>query len=218
MLYSIAEIFYSIQGEGRNTGMPAWFVRLAGCNLNCEWCDTNHEKKMTMGEKDIIHFFELKPYNSFLKTVLGFRKGQICKNVVLTGGEPSIQKLRPLLERLKKKGFYVAIETNGTKSLLNYKGSGLLDWVTVSPKVLPLKVDCHIDEIKLVWPSELELEEVEKIPARHYYLQPMDVQGGTGSLKDNGRAERNHIETVQTVLRNPKWRLSLQTQKIIGLR
>lgn len=198
MLYPMTEIFYSLQGEGRNTGMPAWFIRLAGCNLRCKWCDTNYSINNRLGEKNILQ-------------MVGDEEGFGCKNVIITGGEPSIHNLRPLLKLLKKNHYWVAIETNGTKNLLPYKCLGLLSWVTVSPKVLPIKTNCIIDEIKLVWPSELDREKVLQIPARHYYLQPMDV----GRLEENGR---NVELTIQQVKENPLWSLSLQTHKILNLR
>lgn len=191
MLYSISEIFYSIQGEGRNTGMPAWFIRFAGCNLNCSWCDTAHSEKMELDEYQIE---DLIMSNS-------------VKNVVLTGGEPSLQDLKPLLLKLKKEKYYVAIETNGTNNLLQYRREGLLDWVTVSPKILPVKVDCIINEIKVVWPSPI-FKQCESIKASYYYLQPCDDKN----------KEANTKEVLDIVLHNPKWRLSLQTQKILQLR
>lgn len=197
MLYSINEIFYSIQGEGRNTGMPAWFIRFAGCNLDCSWCDTDYSEKMKYQPKDI---WEEINENS-------------CKNVVLTGGEPSLQDLRPLLRELKARDYYVAIETNGTKPLLQYRIEGLLNWVTVSPKQLPIEVDCMIDEIKVIWPSTI-LERpgvftwLENIPAKYYYIQPLDDKN----------KELNTNEAIEIVKTHPKWRLSLQVQKILQLK
>lgn len=190
MLYSITEIFYSIQGEGRNTGMAAWFIRFAGCNLSCSFCDTDHSEKMELDECQIIDLIA--------------DEGQ---NVILTGGEPTLQDLKPLLLKLKEEGFYIAIETNGTHSLLKYRIEGLLDWVTVSPKVLPVEVDCIIDEIKVVWPSPI-LKQCESIKANYYYLQPCDDKNKEGNIR----------ETSNIVMQNPKWRLSLQTQKILNLK
>lgn len=191
MLYSITEIFHSIQGEGRNTGMAAWFIRFAGCNLNCSWCDTNHSEKEEWNQ---IQILDLIIPNK-------------CKNVVLTGGEPSLQDLKPLLLELKVGGYYVTIETNGTQTLLPYRIEGLLDWITVSPKVLPVKVDCIIDEIKVVWPSPI-LKQCEAIKAKYHYLQPCDDKNKKANIK----------EAIEIVKQNPKWRLSLQTQKILNLK
>lgn len=195
MLYPISEIFYSIQGEGRNTGMPAWFIRFAGCNLNCPWCDTNHSQKIERKESYILNAI----------------KSNSCQNVILTGGEPTIHNLKPLLLLLKENHYYVAIETNGTNDLLKYRIEALLSWVTVSPKSLPIAVGCKVEEIKVVWPSELDLKQAEEVPADYYYLQPRDEKGVSHS-KDN------LLKTMSMVMNNPRWRLSLQTQKMIGLR
>ena len=200
MLYSINEIFYSIQGEGRNTGMPAWFIRFAGCNLSCSWCDTDYSIKLNYQEKDILE---------------EINENQ-CKNVVLTGGEPALQNLKPLLLKLKEAGYYVAIETNGTRELLQYRIEGLLDWVAVSPKELPINVDCVIDEIKVVWPSEIMekpdiFNYLEEIPAFYYYLQPRDDK-----LREQN--EQNINVAVNIIKANPKWRLSLQTHKILQIK
>ncbi len=103
----------------------------------------------------------------------------------------------------------MAIETHGMNSLLKYRIENLLDWVTVSPKLLPIAEDFgFIDEVKVVWPQQMDLNEVIKqIPATYYYLQPLD-----DGLKGNIR------KTVEEVLKDPRWSLSLQTQKIVGVR
>ena len=193
MLYSIAEIFYSIQGEGRNTGMPAWFIRLAGCNKNCRWCDTDHSPKVELNEFQIMEQ---------LKT-------SYCKNAVITGGEPTIQDLIPLLRILKKEKYYVALETNGTNDLMPYKRECLLDWITVSPKTDDINPDAIVDEVKVIWPTEMDLKKViQNIDADYYYLQPLDDKNKESNIKS----------CVDVILENPKWRLSLQTQKILQLR
>jgi len=197
VLYSINEIFYSIQGEGRNVGMPAWFIRMAGCNLKCSFCDTDFSEKMKRSEESILQHIS----------------SSLCKNVIITGGEPSLQNLKPLLKLLKYHGYYVAIETNGTKSLLRYRVEGLLDWVTVSPKQLPIEVNCMIDEIKVIWPSVI-LEKpaiftyLEQTLAKYYYIQPCD----------NKNIRLNINEAVKIVKTHPKWRLSLQMQKVLKIR
>jgi len=194
MVYSINEIFYSIQGEGHNTGMPAIFIRFAGCNLKCPWCDTDHTKKMELNEEEILDLIQTWP----------------CHNVILTGGEPSEQDLTPLLVLLKRKfKYYVAIETNGTNPLLQYKQKGFLDWVTVSPKQFPLKVKCWINEIKVIWPSTtVIIKQSESTHADYYYLQPCD----------DAHKKINTEEAIEIVKNNPQWRLSIQVQKIIGVR
>jgi len=192
MLYSLNEIFYSIQGEGRNTGMPAWFIRFAGCNLNCRWCDTDYSKKFYADEEDII-FHNLDSNN--------------CKNIILTGGEPSLQDLMPLLIYLKGKGYYIAIETNGTNSLRRYEERELLDWITVSPKERPLRVDSQINEIKVIWPSSI-FQWCGSLESKYHYIQPCDDKN----------KEANTKEAIDIVKNNPKWRLSLQVQKMIEVR
>lgn len=195
MLYSINEIFYSIQGEGRNTGMPAWFVRLAGCNLKCDFCDTDFSEKMKRTAEGILQCISPSP----------------CKNVIITGGEPTIQDLKPLLKLLKHHGYYVAIETNGTNSLLQYRIEGLLDWVTVSPKAAPvqvnIEVDCLIDEIKIVWPNQLVFNQSQFVQAKYYYIQPCDDEF----------LATNTAEAIEVVKNNPKWRLSIQMQKVLKI-
>jgi organic radical activating enzyme len=193
MLYSINEIFYSLQGEGRNTGMPTWFIRFAGCNLKCPFCDTDYSPKANLDCENILNQM----------------KNQ-CKNVVLTGGEPTLQKLKELLIKLKQNNFYIAIETNGTNPLLLYRGQGLLDWITVSPKSIDVKTDIIVDEVKLLYPViTSNLKRIrENIKAKYYYLQPLD----------NINREHNIKDCVQAVKNNPNWRLSLQTQKILEIK
>lgn len=171
--------------------MPAWFIRLAGCNLECSFCDTDFSVRAKLTEKEIVD---------------AALSNSPCRNVVITGGEPSLQNLRPLLQLLKKNGCYIAIETNGTQSLLQYRIEGLLNWVTVSPKQLPIEVECFIDEIKLIWPSDI-FEQCSAIKAKYYYLQPCDGDMIYSRVED----------TVRTVKNNPQWRLSLQNQKILKI-
>ena len=172
--------------------MPAIFIRLAGCNLACPWCDTDFTEKSELDEDGILLLLRQWP----------------CKRVILTGGEPSVQDLEPLLKTLKSERYYVAIETNGTNSLLRYKGHGLIDWITVSPKTPEIRVDAVIDEIKVVWPTELSLASISQATAKYHYIQPCD---------DEHKAE-NTKSAIKYILENPKWRLSVQTQKILKLR
>ncbi len=200
MLYSINEIFYSIQGEGYRAGTPTVFIRLAGCNLNCPWCDTNHSYKLTMNEKKIVNMVN-----------------KLCSNVslvVLTGGEPTIYNLEPLVLELEKEtSAFIAIETNGTNPfLIDYlKGKGLLDWVTLSPKPQqpPNRVMLNLaDEIKIVLdgvvlPEVYEEQIEDKLAAGVAFIQPC--------------SEKYQL-AIDFVLAHPRWRLSVQTQKIIGVR
>lgn len=192
----VNEIFYSLQGEGAYTGTPAIFIRLSGCNLKCDFCDTQHwdNKEYTNDEimREIV-------------------KHAPCKFVVITGGEPGLQLNDEFVDLLHENDYFVAVETNGTHYL--YPG---IDWVTCSPKFefcpnAELKLD-HIDELKVVYRgSEQDMSKYDGIIAEQYYLQPCDV----GDAKENQRIINETISYIKT---HPKWNLSLQTQKILGVR
>lgn len=157
--YKINEIFYSIQGEGKQAGMPAIFVRFSGCNLKCPWCDTRHQSFKTMTAEEI--FKELFKYKS--------------ANVVLTGGEPALQIDSELLCVLSNH-HTLYLETNGTVNL--GKRSLYLDWITVSPKSLKFNVKSG-DEMKLVVTNKNK-KDIDKYLEisnfRHYYLQPCSLE------------------------------------------
>lgn len=189
----INEIFYSIQGEGFYTGTPAVFVRFSGCNLHCPFCDTRHQEGVMMSDEEIVARVALYK----------------ARHVVLTGGEPSLFIDEPFVRRLKEAGKYVAIETNGTHPL-----PAGVDWVTLSPKdglcegARTLLEEC--DELKVVY-NHQPLEPYFKIRARHYFLQPCDVQ-------DEVRNRAIVQAVVEVCLKDPRWRISLQTQKILDIR
>ena len=128
--YKLADIFYSIQGEGHYTGMPAIFVRFAGCNLQCTFCDTDHTLKFEASTMEIVREVARYP----------------AKQVVLTGGEPMLQPIKYLLWVLHKHGYWVALETNGTIPEI----PTMLDWVTASPK-RPTEFTAVCDEMKVVY-------------------------------------------------------------------
>lgn len=191
----INEIFYSIQGEGRFAGTPAIFIRFAGCNIKCPFCDTEHQKGISMSNEEIIN--EVGKYPAPL--------------VVITGGEPTLQLDEQLCRGLQNAGKYIAIETNGTREIP--RG---VNYVTYSPKFEFTKVstDFHLtecNELKVVYNGENDMSLYNNIKAEYYYLQPCDV----------GNAEKNAEimqKTVQYCLQNPKWHISLQTQKILKIR
>lgn len=189
----INEIFYSIQGEGFYTGTPAVFVRFSGCNLHCPFCDTRHQEGVMMSDEEIVARVALYK----------------ARHVVLTGGEPSLFIDEPFVRRLKEAGKYVAIETNGTHPL-----PAGVDWVTLSPKdglcegARTLLEEC--DELKVVY-NHQPLEPYFKIRAGHYFLQPCDVQ-------DEVRNRAIVQAVVEVCLKDPRWRISLQTQKILDIR
>lgn len=194
--YRINEIFYSIQGEGEHTGKAAIFVRFSGCNLKCPFCDTDFKAFVeATAEQIVTHVKEL---------------GGDCRFVVLTGGEPSLQADIALIDAFHRAGYYVAIETNGTMPMLIP-----VDWVTVSPKqsfvgsVGTPRIR-KANEVKVVFdinnpPSTFGIE------AEHYYLQPCDK----GNERENSAIVK---ACVDYILEHSKWKLSLQTQKIINVR
>lgn len=182
----VNEIFYSIQGEGRNTGLPAVFVRLSGCNRSCHFCDTKYHadtfREMTADE--ILVAVEAFP----------------TRNVILTGGEPTIQNLDPLWLALSAADYWTAIETNGDRFI-----GQSFDWITVSPKERHILGQDGGDELKVVWRGEDVDHYLEDYPNFDYYfLQPC--------------SGKNIRETAEYVKRHPKWRLSLQCQKLISIR
>ncbi|MBQ9339048.1 MAG: radical SAM protein [Paludibacteraceae bacterium] len=157
-MYRINEIFYSLQGEGANSGTPAVFIRFSGCNLRCSFCDTEFDSYREMSCEDILAEIGQYPTNF----------------VILTGGEPSLQADDTLIETLHEHDYVIAIETNGTHALPDR-----IDWVTISPKEGSRIVLTEADEVKVVFTGQ-EVEQYLDIPAESYYLQPCWKNG-----KDN---------------------------------
>ena len=209
MAYSVKEIFYSLQGEGRNAGRPAVFCRFAGCNLwsgreqdrawaVCTFCDTDFVGTDGVGGG---RFPDAEGLAQRITNM--WAGGASHRFVVLTGGEPLLQVDSALLAALHAAGFEIALETNGT--LASPPG---IDWLCVSPKALPLEVESG-DELKLVYPNpRLEPTDVEHLAFDHFLLQPLDGS----ELAESTRA------AVDYCLAHPKWRLSLQTHKQLGIR
>lgn len=191
----VNEIFYSIQGEGAYAGNSAIFVRFSGCNLKCPFCDTDFKKYTEMDEYEIV-----------LEVM---KQSSSCKFVVLTGGEPTLQVNSKLLELLHNKGYFVAMETNGT----NEVPAGV-DWVTCSPKCQFVKngelAIKQCNELKLVYTGENEVTDFG-IKADYYYLQPCD----TGAENTNRYIVNSLICYVKE---NPRWKISVQLQKILEVR
>ena len=201
--YPVAEIFRSIQGEGYHTGRPAVFVRLAGCNLECSWCDTDHAVKDELTVQQIRdHVQDLMVDGSSL--------------IVLTGGEPTLYDLFPLLELWSPSisiSIDIAIETNGTMfSVLKairrrYPGT----WITVSPKPqMPRFAGFSLaNEIKLVWDPCWNMNEVEEcLPRQLIQHGRCFIQPCSGDIQP----------ALNYVMHHPWWRLSLQIHKLIGVR
>jgi 7-carboxy-7-deazaguanine synthase len=209
--YSVKEIFHTLQGEGANTGRSAVFCRFAGCNLwsgreadrtsaRCQFCDTDFNgTDGTNGGR-----FQTA---SALATVIGqLWPGSRCEScfVVLTGGEPLLQTDEPLIDALHHQGFTVAVETNGT-----IKAPPGLDWICVSPKAHALLKQRSGDELKVIVPQDgLDLIELESLSFRHRFVQPMD-----GPL-----LSRNTAWAIDWCRKHPKWRLSVQIHKLVGIR
>jgi 7-carboxy-7-deazaguanine synthase (Cx14CxxC type) len=210
--YSVKEVFYTLQGEGANTGRAAVFLRFSGCNLwsgraedrargpgGCSrWCDTDFVGTDGTGGGRFPGPSELAHH---VARAWATRPGQ--QLVVCTGGEPLLQLDEPLLEALKAKGFEVALETNGTLPLP--RG---VDWVCVSPKAGAKLTIRSGDELKVVFPQDgLEPRHFEELGFDHFLIQPMD----------GPERERHHAAAVRFCLDNPRWRLSLQTHKYLGI-
>lgn len=195
--YPIVEIFNSVQGEGFHTGVPSVFIRFGGCNLQCSWCDTDFSKwdKMTISEIMVI----LSKWNT--------------RRVIFTGGEPAMQKLRPLSDELHANGYNIAIETNGTIEL----EEGLVDWICVSPKDM-LYPEFSIkqrkgNELKVVYTGQdLSMYDNLKKGFENLFLQPCYDES-----KDAGFNGKTFHSTFDIVMQNPGWNLSLQTHKWMGV-
>lgn len=195
-MYKVNEIFYSLQGEGANTGTPAIFIRFAGCNLRCPFCDTDFAD---FNEKTIAEIMsEISQYPSNF--------------VVLTGGEPSLQVDDELVAALHAEDYVVAIETNGTHELPDE-----IDWITVSPKEGSRIVLNEADEVKVVFTGQ-DVEQYLSIEAESYYLQPCSKEE---TVVDNGKETTRRTDNVKDVidycLAHPHWSLSLQTHKLLNI-
>lgn len=196
--YAVNEIFYSLQGEGRNAGCAAVFIRFAGCNLACPFCDTDFSRKRMMTDEEIVQ--EAKQVG---------KRVSLC---VLTGGEPTMQADFQLITLLHSYFHTVAIETNGTRPI-----PPGVDWVTVSPKsdffaAPPAIIAQPINEVKVVFDGQHDPRHwLAELKADYFYLQPCD----TGDAAKNAELQ---TMCVNYILNNPRWRLSLQTHKIVGIR
>ena len=213
MSYAIKEIFFTLQGEGGQTGRAAVFCRFTGCNLwsgreadraqaACVFCDTDFVGTDGPGGG---RFESSGALADAIQHCWQQRATSGSPLVVLTGGEPGLQVDEALLQELKGRGFEVAIETNGTVAL----PTGF-DWITVSPKPgLPLHVRTGT-ELKLVFPQDEDAMAPRRfvdLPFAHFYLQP----------KDGPEQQQNLTAAIDYCQRHPQWRLSLQTHKLIGL-
>lgn len=211
MTYRVKEIFATLQGEGARTGRAAVFLRFSGCNLwdgdpehrtgaACRFCDTDFVSTDGQGGGEFSDPESLA--DAVERAWMGGRDGR-C--VVVTGGEPTLQLDDALVRSLHDRGFDVAVETNGTGEVPEG-----VDWVCVSPKAGARWVRRSGQELKLVWPQGFDLAELERLPFENFFLQPMDDP-------DPVRSASNVQEAVRICLERPRWRLSLQTHKLIGI-
>ena len=184
----VNDIFYSLQGEGRNTGRAAVFVRFAGCNLKCGFCDTDFARYEELSDDDILRRISAYP----------------SRFVVLTGGEPSLQVDRPLVDLLHAHGYEIAMETNGTHAIVEG-----IDWVTCSPKGHSVLRRCN--ELKCIFGDDTIDPDDHGIEADYKYLQPCDVL-------DPGRNALITRRCLDYILSHPEWRMSLQTHKLVGFK
>ncbi len=209
-MYAVKELYFTLQGEGMQTGRPAVFCRFAGCNLwsgreedraaaTCNFCDTDFVGVDGPGGGRFALATDLAEAAAAL-----WPDADGAPLVVCTGGEPLLQLDGPLVNAFHEAGFEVAVETNGTQPAPED-----LDWICVSPKAgAPLMLTAG-DELKLVFPqARIDPAEFLSLSFEHFLLQPMD----------GPEAEENTRLAVLYCLANPAWRLSLQTHKLLGLR
>ena len=194
----INDIFYSLQGEGYNTGRAAVFIRFAGCNLRCPFCDTEFDTFREMTDEEILQAID----------------SYASRFVVLTGGEPTLQVDEAFVDLLHQHGFEVAMESNGTRP-----APPNLDWLTVSPKSLSPTLSRGMrrmpDELKVVFTTPEELEQqIARLPIPlegRLFLQPCD----TGDASRNAAIVEQCVDYIKS---HPQWRLSLQTHKLVGFK
>jgi 7-carboxy-7-deazaguanine synthase (Cx14CxxC type) len=221
--YAVKECFLTLQGEGVQSGHRAVFLRFAGCNLwsgreadrasaHCNFCDTDFVGTDGEGGGKFTSAEELATHVASLWGMPGSEPspgrsdpaiGAGDRLVVITGGEPMLQLDSELVEALHERGFRVAVETNGTLPALEG-----IDWICVSPKAGTDVVQRSGDELKLVWPQAgIDPAELERWDFDHFLVQPMDCE-----------AREEAVEAaVRLAMERPKWRLSLQAHKVVGL-
>jgi 7-carboxy-7-deazaguanine synthase (Cx14CxxC type) len=204
-VYAVKEIFRTLQGEGALVGTPMVFVRFAGCNLwsgreedragaRCDFCDTDFVGGERLDGDELVRRV----------TVAAGESGP--RWVCFTGGEPALQLDAPLLERVRARGFRVAIETNGTVALDALRAA--IDWLCMSPKTTELKVTSG-DELKLIYRGQApeELRALERLDFRHFALQP----------EWGARYQERLAGALAFLQQQSRWRLSLQVHKVVGL-
>lgn len=199
--YPVVDIFRTIQGEGYNVGRTAIFIRLAGCNKTCSWCDTDHTTKEKLTAEEIVN------------RVVGLQ-WNLWDLIVITGGEPTIHDLEPICRGLIQinAGVEIAVETNGTNSrrLLDLKEKHLINWVTLSPK--------DINDACVEWEQiadEFKVVMEDKNPPHKYEPHiPYDLFDNKCFVQP---CSQDFAPAIKYVLEHPQWRLSVQIQKIVDI-
>jgi 7-carboxy-7-deazaguanine synthase (Cx14CxxC type) len=209
MTYAVKECFLTLQGEGVQSGSRAVFLRFAGCNLwsgreqdraaaQCTFCDTDFVGTDGEGGGKFAKSHTLADHVAAM-----WGAGEERRLVVITGGEPMLQLDQPLIAALHERGFRIAVESNGT-----LEATPGIDWLCISPKAGTDVVQREGDELKLVWPQAgLDPAELEQWRFDHFLVQPMDC------------AERDKAvdAAIGLAMERPKWRLTLQAHKVVGL-
>ena len=208
-MYSIKELYYTIQGEGHHTGKPAIFLRFSGCNL---WSGLEKDRETAICRFCDTDFWGTDGVNGGKYTVDDLAKS--CRDlwpkestqrpfIVCTGGEPLLQLDTDLIKALHDVGFFIAIESNGTLPIPHG-----IDWICISPKA---KADLKVTsghELKVVYPQAgTNLDKLKEYNFEHYFLQPLDDENQDENIK----------ECIAFCLKNPQWKLSLQTHKLLGI-
>lgn len=209
MTYAVKECFLTLQGEGVQAGSRAIFLRFAGCNLwsgreedrasaQCRFCDTNFVGTDGEGGGKFAKAEELAAH---VEQIWG--AGNEHRLAVITGGEPMLQLDTPLIDALHARSFRIAVESNGTLPAI-----ASLDWLCVSPKAGTNVVQRQGDELKLVWPQDgIDPADLETWDFDHFLVQPMDCEEREAATR----------AAVRLAMDRPKWRLTLQTHKVLGL-
>ena len=207
MSYAVKEIFLTLQGEGMQAGRRAVFLRLAGCNL---WTGREQDRESAICTFCDTDFVGMDGENggryeavALAEKVAALWEGGERPLVVITGGEPMLQLDGALIDALHAEGFEIAVETNGT-----LPAPDGIDWICVSPKAGTKVVQRSGDELKLVWPQAgIDPESLLGWDFRHFLIQPMDCAAAAAARQ----------AAIDYVLTHPRWRLSLQTHKLLGL-
>jgi 7-carboxy-7-deazaguanine synthase len=208
--YAVKELFLTLQGEGVQAGRRAVFVRFAGCNLwsgreqdrataACRFCDTDFVGTDGGGGGK---FADAEALADAVEVDWG--TGREGRYTVITGGEPMLQLDAPLIDALHARGFEIGVESNGTIA-----APPGIDWLCISPKGVNALAQTSGDELKLVWPQDgIDLDALERLDFRHFLVQPMDCAEGEAAKR----------AAISLAMDRPKWRLTLQAHKALGLR